>query len=178
MEMNEPPATGLSRARAALLAAAAGYAVLVVYQAYTLPDRVPGQIGAGGEVARWSDRTTHVLMASLAGLGLFLAMWFVPRLIGRLPAETINLPHRDYWLSPENVSRTRRMIADDMAWFGTSTIAFVGFGLYQVGRVAQGRDGFSGAFWAVLVVYLTGVIAMAVWSNFGRRWRPSPHPLR
>ncbi|MBB1508993.1 hypothetical protein [Tessaracoccus sp. MC1756] len=177
MEMNEPPATGLSRARAALLAAAAGYAVLVVYQAYTLPDRVPGQIGPGGEVARWSDRPTHVLMACLAGLGLFLAMWFAPRLIGRLPVEAVNLPHRDYWLRPENLPRTRGMIADDMGWFGAATIAFVGFALDQVGRVAAGQPGFSGAFWAVLVTYLVGALGWALWSTVGGRWKPPPHPF-
>lgn len=37
------------------MASTAGYAVLAVYQAFTLPERVPGHVGVSGEVT-WPGR--------------------------------------------------------------------------------------------------------------------------
>lgn len=168
-----PP--GLSAGRAALLAATAGYAALVIYQALTLPDRVPGHVGPTGRVTWWGDRTTHVAVASLVGLGLFLLMWLLPRLLRAVPKEALNMPHKEYWLAPENLPRAQRMLADDMGWLGAATFALIGVAMWDMGRIAQGYDAFGVVFWVVLGVYLVGTLAWSVWSSTGPRWRP-PHP--
>lgn len=172
---DSPP--GLSAGRAALLAAAAGYAVLVAYQAFTLPDKVPGHVGPGGDVTWWGDRAGHVAIASALGLSLFLLMWFLPRLIGRMPQYLVNMPHKEYWLRPENLPRAQRMLADDLSWIGAATLAFVGYAMYEVGKIAGGVEPFLGAFWVVFALYMVGVIGWSLRMQFGSRWRPPrSHP--
>lgn len=171
---DSPP--GLSAGRAALLAAAAGYAVLVVYQAFTLPDRVPGHVGPGGAVTWWGDRAGHVAIASVLGLSLFLLMWFLPRLIDRMPKDLVNMPHKEYWLRPENLPRARRMLADDLAVIGAATLGLVGYAMLEMGHLAHGGEGFTNAFWVVLGLYTAVVLGWAIWIQSGPRWRPPSHP--
>ena len=62
--------SGLSGGRIALLAASVAYAIVVVWQAFTLPDTVPGHMDAAGNITRWTSRTAHVLMATGVGITL------------------------------------------------------------------------------------------------------------
>ena len=51
----------------------------------------------------------------LIGIGLVTSI---------MPAGSINLPHRDYWLAPERRRETNRYLARHMAWFACAMTAF------------------------------------------------------
>lgn len=59
----------------ALAAAALAFAILLVWQWFTLPDRVPGHIGPDGQVTWWGTRADHVLLGALMGLGVACCSW-------------------------------------------------------------------------------------------------------
>ena len=167
-----PAASGPTGGRLALAAAAAGYTVLVVWQAFALPDAVPGQLGAGGEVTRWGTRGEHVAMAVVTGAGMVLLCGALPTALGRLPRRLVNLPHKDYWLRPENWPRGRRMIADELGWVGAATLALVGFVLWEVGNVALGTPPPPWRLPAVLVTFVVGALVYSVTMSRRLRWRP------
>lgn len=163
------------RARAglvALWAAAAGYAALLVWQAFNLPDRVPGHMDLFGEVTRWGSRGEH-LGFGVGGLVILLAVFaLLPRGVGRINKSLLNLPHKDYWTRPENWPTAQRMLAEDMGWLGAAMLAFIGYALWYSGAVAMGQQPSPWLFLVVVVLALAGVIAYAIWMSVGSRWRP------
>lgn len=165
-----PP--GISAGRAALAAVAAGFGVLVVYQAFTLPEMVPAHVGPDGEVTRWGTRAGHVVTAALVGLGTFLTMWLLPKLVEAVPASLINLPHKEYWLKQENFPRAQRQLAEDIAWIGAATMALVGYGMWEVGYIAQGGTPPTMAWAVVIGLYLAVVLGWVSWMLVGPRWKP------
>ncbi len=165
-------AGGPSAAQLALWATAVGFVVLLVWQAFTLPETVPAHIGPGGEVTRWGSRTAHVgSMAAFGAMtvGLFLVL---PRAIKHLPPDLVNLPHKEYWLSEENHPRYTRMLADDLAWIGAATIVFMGAMTYNIGRVAVEGPGPDTMFWIAFVLYMAFILGYSLWMTVGPRWKP------
>ncbi|MDO5676913.1 MAG: hypothetical protein Q4G35_05335 [Propionibacteriaceae bacterium] len=172
---NSPP--GLTAGRAVLLAAGAGYLALLIYQALTLPHEVPGHVGPTGRVTWWGNKGMHLTIASVVGLGLFLLMWNIPRMMRSLPPELINLPNKDYWLAPENREQAQRMMAADMGWIGAATIGLVGYAVWEMGHIARGGEVNMAAFWVIFAIYLILTIGWSIWSTVGPRWKPPVHPF-
>lgn len=66
----------------------------------TLPDRVPTHIGPSGP-DRWGS-PREWLISTLIGLGIMLILGpGLTLLIPRLPMSVTNLPHPEYWKTPE-----------------------------------------------------------------------------
>lgn len=167
-------ASGPSGGVVALWAAAAGYAVLLIWQALTLPEQVPGHIGATGQVTWWQSLTGHVVMGTLIGV-LLLACFALPARIGRRHAAMMNIPHRDYWTTEERWPTAQRMLATDLGWMGAATFAFVGYAIWSVGAVATGDDPPWSVFAVVTGIYLAGVIGYGIWMRLGPPLAPRPH---
>lgn len=161
-----------SLGRAVMVAVGVCYLGLVVHQAVTLPDRVPGHVGATGEVTWWGDRTGHVMTTSVLGAVVFLLFWLAPWMVRRLPADLVNLPHKDYWLAPRNRDRAAAMVRDDMGWIGAATLGLVGFAMWRIGAIARGGEGLGVAFWVLLAAYLVVVIGWSVRMPRSPRWQP------
>lgn len=102
----------------ALVAAAIAQAF---WQHDRLPEQVASHFNAAGVANGWMTRDSQT--AAHTGIVLFLtAMFEGLAWIGpRLPAELVNLPHRDYWLAPERRAATH-------AWLG-GTVWLLGCGL-------------------------------------------------
>ena len=156
----------------ALAAAALAFAILLVWQWFTLPDRVPGHIGPDGQVTWWGTRADHVLLGALMGLGVALLFLVPVWLVDKLPTSMVNLPHKEYWTRAENWPVARRMLAEDLAWLGAATLAFMAVVWWQVGPVASGTEGSWWPFWVVTGIYLVGLLGYAIWMHVGPRWRP------
>ena len=164
--------------RTALAITTAGFVVLLLWQGLTLPEAVPGHVGPGGEVTRWSTRVAHLVTGGITGATTALIFWAGPGLVGKLPREFVNLPHKDYWFAPENEARAVRMLTNDLAWVGAATMSLLTWAFWEVGQIARGEQ--TSPLWAGVVIgaYLVGVIAWAVWINVGPRWKPLTGAVR
>jgi uncharacterized membrane protein len=97
----------------------AAYAVFHFWSYYAqLPDVMASHFDARGIANGWQSKSaffsTFIMVGVLAvvlGLGL-------PRIITRLPAQFINLPNKQYWLSPEHAAETQEYLITFFAWFG------------------------------------------------------------
>ena len=164
--------SGLSGGRIALLAASVAYAIVVVWQAFTLPETVPGHMDAAGNITRWASRTEHVLLAAGVGV-LMVAVFLLPTMLTkRMPTSMVNLPHKEYWTRPENWPAAQRRLRDDLGWMGAATLAFMAFIMAQVAGATGGEAQPVWVFWVVTAVYLVGVLAYSAWMSLGSRWRP------
>jgi hypothetical protein len=58
----------------------------------------------------------------------------IPRVIAAMPVSMINLPHKDFWLSPDRREDTLAYIRVWTAWLGCALLAFLLFVMELVFR--------------------------------------------
>jgi uncharacterized membrane protein len=102
-----------------------GYLIFIAGSASLLPDRVAIHFGGGGEANGWMSRSTDLIFASGLGVGLPLFFVVLSLLTGLIPTRFVNLPHREYWLSPERRVQTCTYISLQMIWMGCLTVLFL-----------------------------------------------------
>ena len=109
-------------------------AVQLNYYAQRLPDIVGSHFGTSGFASAWQTKMafftvelTVIVVATIVAFG-------VPRLIAAMPASAINLPNKEFWLSPERREETFLFLRAQMAWFGCALLAFLLFVMELVFR--------------------------------------------
>ena len=115
---------------ALVLFGAAQYA----YYAPRLPEVLGSHFAGNGAVNAWQSKAAFfstelavVILAAMVGFG-------IPRIIGAMPVSLINLPNREFWLSPERREETLSYIRVWSAWFGCALLAFLLFAMELVFR--------------------------------------------
>lgn len=98
--------------------------ILGLYSFFTLPPRVAVHFGRGGIPDAWSSASTHVLLFFGIQVVLFIALLFSPSLLLKTPPEWTNIPHKGFWLKPENRERMQNIVSVLMWKFGTALFFF------------------------------------------------------
>lgn len=80
--------------------------------------------GPGNPNGWQTKRDFFLTYALLLALGVGLAFG-LPALFERVPAQYVNMPHREYWLVPERREQTLRRLADQFAWLGVAIVVLV-----------------------------------------------------
>jgi len=112
-------------ARALFIASFIINVLLTLGSAAVLPARVAIHFGRGGMADGWASNTTNVVIFLTIHTLLFLSFLFSPRLIAMCPASCVNLPNKDYWLTPGNRPRAEAMISAVMWQFGAAMFMFM-----------------------------------------------------
>jgi uncharacterized membrane protein len=99
--------------------------VLALVSWILLPARVAIHFGPGGLPNNWASSHVNSLIFLGVNVVLFFSLYFSPRLVLMFPAKWINLPHKDYWLAPEQRPRTAEKIAAQMHRFGVAIFLFL-----------------------------------------------------
>ena len=93
--------------------------ILTLISLRVLPERVAIHFGGGGWANGWASKFTSALLMTGLQILIFCALYFFPRLIISIPSRWTNLPNKDYWLKPENRTRTKQILEHLMWRFGT-----------------------------------------------------------
>lgn len=87
-----------------------------------LPEVVASHFGREGTPNGWQTKPDFldfhvgaIVLATILSFG-------VPRLIGALPVQLINLPNREYWLAPERRAETLEFFEAYFTWFGCTIL--------------------------------------------------------
>ncbi|MFT3875019.1 MAG: hypothetical protein QM708_01115 [Propioniciclava sp.] len=159
----------------AFWAATAGYSVLIVWQAFTLPDAVPGPLDFKDEVTRWWSRTAHVVLGASVGALTVVTCMIVPSDRIRTTA-LLTRPQKAHWRREENLPAARRMLRDDLGWMGAVGLTFAGYTLWTAGAAAVGQAPPMWTFITGLIMVVSVLLGYVGWMNFGPRWRPPAEP--
>src|ERR1700674_1623868 len=97
----------------------AAYAAIHFSADYSqLPEVVASHFDAHGVANGWQTKSAFfavfvgvTVLAVVVGFG-------VPRIIGVVPAQLINLPNKRYWLPPVHLAETLVVLHTYFAWFG------------------------------------------------------------
>jgi hypothetical protein len=157
--------------RTALLAAAVLYVLSVAVAAVLLPAEVPLHFGAGGSADRYGSRAEALTGFVLLGL-LLLGLWLlVRRSLRRTSLAHINVPHPEYWKTPEHEPELRRRVEADLTGFYAATVLLLAAVPVSVLVAARGSGDLPGAFAALFGGYVVG---SSVWCVLlvTRRFRP------
>lgn len=123
------PSSGLStRSIGAVMGAVFLVAAVRVYMVWDrLPPVMASHFGASGIPDRWMPRGSFFAMLAAIKIGLPLVFLFSGSWLRLIPTNLINMPNRDYWLTPERKDESMRKLGSFMAWYGLMLAVFMGF---------------------------------------------------
>ena len=100
------------------LAIAAGAWLYFSYYYPLLPRIVASHFDQHGFANGW--QTKQGFFGIFVGMTLLAAflVFGVPRMVSVMPTRLINLPHKDYWLGPEQRASSLQFLSVWFAWFG------------------------------------------------------------
>ena len=104
-----------------------------------LPDRVVSHFGALGQPDAWSGKESFVEIYLI--VVAFIAVLFpgIGLMLRKIPTSLINLPNKDYWLSPERKQETVAVLSRQFLWFGSATLLLLLDIFHQSFRVHLGK---------------------------------------
>ena len=109
-------------------------AAQVSFYAPRIPELLGSHFSRGGFVNGWQTKAAFfatelamIILATVVSFG-------IPRIIAAAPVALINLPHKEYWLAPEQREDTLAYIRVWSAWFGCGLLAFLLFVMELVFR--------------------------------------------
>jgi uncharacterized membrane protein len=126
-----------------------------------LPLRVASHFDFQGNANGWMDRTLFLVMMVLVGLLMPGMALLLTVLLRWVPDSQINLPNREYWLSPERRAETIAEIPRRFLWLSCWTLVFLlGIHVFVVDANQQDPMHLSSAIWIWLAIYL---VSIAIW---------------
>jgi len=96
-----------------------------------LPDVVASHFNGRGAANGWQPKQAFFTILVSVSVLCVLIGFGLPRLIGAMPVQLINLPNKRYWLAPERREETLEFFKTYFAWFSCAiyalTIIFVDY---------------------------------------------------
>ncbi len=138
------------------------FLLLLAISAGFLPPQIASHFNLYGEADGWMGRGAALTLMGVVGVGLpllIVAMMFVIRF---LPTNAINLPNREYWLSPERRASTYSWLLRWTLWMACLIVLLMG-ALHVLVVVANRQPKphlFSPAAYALLGFF---VLSQLIW---------------
>jgi uncharacterized membrane protein len=94
-----------------------------------LPDRMASHFGASGMPNGWMTKSQFFVTFAVTLLPALLVEFWVSRRIANKPDAKLNLPNKEYWLSPERRAETFGYFESFFAWYGCAFLFVVVFAM-------------------------------------------------
>ena len=147
-----------------LLLLAAVAAIQMTHYYPLLPERLAVHFGASGEANGWSSKGEFMVL--FGGMEAFFVLFGLAfaTLLDRVPLAFINIPHKDYWFSPERQEESRAFLRNQILWMEAATLGFL-VALAQLlfkENLGSALPRLPGGFWYVLVAFVAAVLWFSV----------------
>jgi uncharacterized membrane protein len=134
-----------------------------------LPEIMASHFDGSGRPNGYQHRAAFAAISVGLSVGCLLLFAVLPVLLRKLPASLINLPHREYWLTPERKAESVALLCGYLDWFACATMALLVavFELVLRANLARAALG-SVAIWLLLACYLGFTLSwsVALWRAF------------
>lgn len=137
-----------------------------------LPNVVASHFNARGAPNGW--QTKQAFFQVLVGMSALAALlgFAIPQIIGRIPAQFINLPNKDYWLASEHRQETLEWLKAYFGWLacGIYVVMIVAFDYAAQSNLHPNQPPAVARLAYTLVGFLAFVIVWLVrmFARFGR----------
>ncbi len=138
-----------------------------------LPERTATHFGSDGSPDSWMSKTAASVMMVIFQVGIPCFLVAIAHFASSLPSQWVNIPNRDYWLSPERRRDSMAYVQAIMGWIAVlvSILAMVVAHLTFVANVSGERLN-TRLFGLALAIYLFVVIGLVVKLVFRFQTRP------
>ena len=113
--------------------------VQAAYYYPLLPERVASHFGASGRPDAWSGKESFIRIYLIAVAVIAALFSSIGLLLKKTPDSLINLPNKDYWLSPERRQETIDALSRQFLWAGSATLLLLLDIFHQSFRVHLGK---------------------------------------
>lgn len=135
-----------------ILLALAAYQIWHVYP--LLPEKLASHFDFSGRPDGWTNKTTFVGIYIAVIAFSAVTFWGAAFLITKLPNSMLNLPNKEYWMSPGRKQETLDFIAGWLVWFGAATLVFLVAVFHEVFQFNLTHATKLSNVWFYLVVFL------------------------
>jgi hypothetical protein len=104
-----------------------------------------------------------VLFGAMEAFFLLFGVAFAT-MLDRIPLALLNIPHKDYWFSPERQEESRAFLRNQILWIETATLGFL-VALAQIifkENLGSALPRLPGGFWYVLIAFVAAVLWFSV----------------
>ena len=122
-----------------------------------LPETVASHFDGQGNPNAWMGRGAFLVFEIALLLFVVGEMLLVPRMVSRLPSSLINLPNKEYWLSPERREDTFVIFRKYFEIFGSAILLLVTSVNHLVYIANVNRQNLSDNIWYILIAFLAFV---------------------
>ena len=146
-----------------------GMAVVVriatlVWAVLQLPDKIATHFGPSGAADRWGTGAGYVAFDVVISAALVLGLPMLVRVILAGSGVGLNIPHKEYWLRPENRPLLRRRLTGDMLFIGGATgllLSWIDIEVVRANTLATPAMGASS--WIAILLFVVVVVGYTVW---------------
>ena len=146
-----------------------GMAVVVriatlVWAVLQLPDKIATHFGPSGTADGWGTRAGYIAFDVVISAALVLGLPMLVRVILAGSGVGLNIPHKEYWLRPENRPLLRRRLTGDMLFIGGATGLLLSWVDIEVVRAnALATPAMGGSEWIPISLFVVAILGYTVW---------------
>jgi uncharacterized membrane protein len=136
--------------------------VLISVTVDLMPAQIASHFGAAGMPNGWMSRNSYLLFMLILAVGMPIAAVLGMSVLPRSMPNAINVPNRDYWLSPARREDTLRYLGTHACWLGSLLVVFIAaLHLLLIEANATQPPRLPGALFGSVMVSF--VVAMGLW---------------
>jgi uncharacterized membrane protein len=94
-----------------------------------LPAVVASHFDVHGAANGWQTKQAFFVVFAAVTILAAILVFALPELIAIVPRQFVNLPNKEYWLSPERLAASHQFLSAWFAWYGCAVygVIFVAF---------------------------------------------------
>lgn len=125
-----------------------------------LPETIAVHFGGSGQANGWSPKAGFFFIYAAVEAAIVVAGLAIAFFGERMPTSFLNVPHRDYWLSPERRTESLSFVWTQTLWIEAITLAFLIVVAEFVFRanLAGGAPIITRDFVLVIIVFVAAVV--------------------
>lgn len=137
--------------------------VTLVWAAFNLPEHIATHFGASGAANGWDTRGGYITFDVIISAAVVLGL---PMLVGALVRGSgagLNIPHKEYWMRPENRPRLQRRLTVDMQFIAGATgllLSWVDIELVRANALATPA---MGSVWIPISLFTVAILGYTLW---------------
>jgi uncharacterized membrane protein len=138
--------------------------VTLVWASLNLPEQIATHFGPSGAADGWGTRASYVTFDIIISAALVLGLPMLVGVLLRGSGAGLNIPHKDYWMRPENKPRFRRRMMVDMLFLGGATGLLLSWIDVEVVRAnALAAPAMGATSWVAIVAFVVVMIGYSIW---------------
>jgi uncharacterized membrane protein len=138
--------------------------VTVVWASLHLPAQIATHFGPSGAADGWGTRSGYITFDIIISAALVLGLPMLVTLVLRGSGAGLNIPHKDYWMRPENKPLLRRRLMADMLFLGGTTGLLLSWVDVEVVRAnALATPVMDATSWVAIVAFVIVTIGYSIW---------------